>query len=80
MRIFFSGSFLSFYGKEKIRWIFSGNINHRSGIKTEIDSYGVDQSGFTAQDELQYQTLRPILMSVMDFSFMAAGVKVQPDV
>lgn len=37
---------------------YKSPFGYESGVNGEIDSYGVDHSGFSTQDELQYQAAR----------------------
>ena len=37
---------------------YKSPFGYENGLNGGVDSYGVDHSGFSTQDELQYQTLR----------------------
>ena len=37
---------------------YKSPFGYENGINGGVDSYGVDHSGFSTQDELQYQTAR----------------------
>ena len=51
-------SFLCVESEMDMYGSYKSPFGYENGVNGGVDSYGVDHSGFSTQDELQYQALR----------------------
>ena len=56
---------------------YKSPFGYENGINGGVDSYGVDHSGFSTQDELQYQTARTIREQQMANDMVKQGIAVE---